>query len=135
MVQFAKLSGFSPIITTASKHNEEYLKSLGATHVIDRNSPLSSLPATVHEITDKPIMYAADAISTPETQNALYDVVAAGGSLLIDTQNAIDKAKIESGEKFVAQVYGDVQHPPEQPCGRALYAAITGLLERGEIKV
>ena len=54
MIQFAKLSGFSPIITTASKHNETYLKSLGATHVIDRSIPLSELPQAVKAITDKP---------------------------------------------------------------------------------
>ena len=77
----------------------------------------------------------ADAISTPETQNAMYDVVAPGGSLVIDTHNRIDKQKLESGEKFVAQVFGDVQRPPEQTCGLALYANITGLLEKGEIKV
>ncbi|EKM58614.1 uncharacterized protein PHACADRAFT_207426 [Phanerochaete carnosa HHB-10118-sp] len=134
MIQFAKLSGFSPIITTASKHNEEYLKSLGATHVIDRTISLSSLPAALRAITEKPIMYGADAISTAETQNAMYNVVAPGGNLLIDTHNQIGKDKLESGEKFVAQVFGDVQHPPEQACGLALYANITGLLERGEIK-
>ncbi|EKM48207.1 uncharacterized protein PHACADRAFT_77921, partial [Phanerochaete carnosa HHB-10118-sp] len=40
-IQFAKLSGFSLIITTGSLHNEAYLKSLGVTHVIDRTAPLS----------------------------------------------------------------------------------------------
>lgn len=134
MIQFAKLSGFSPIITTASKHNEEYLMSLGATHIVDRHTPLSDLPAAVRAITPTPIMYALDAISTAESQNAMFGLVAPGGSLLIDTHNRIDKAKLASGAKYVAQVYGDVQHPPERPCGLALYAHITGLLERGDVK-
>ncbi|HEV7737525.1 MAG TPA: hypothetical protein VGO47_09170, partial [Chlamydiales bacterium] len=37
-IQLAKLSGFSPIATTASTHHTDYLKSLGATHVIDRKA-------------------------------------------------------------------------------------------------
>ena len=36
-IQLAKLSGFSPIIVTASLHHAEHLEALGATHVIDRN--------------------------------------------------------------------------------------------------
>ena len=35
VIQLARLSGFSPIIVTASLSNEEYLKGLGATHVIN----------------------------------------------------------------------------------------------------
>jgi NADPH:quinone reductase-like Zn-dependent oxidoreductase len=37
-IQLAKLSGFSPIITTSSKKHTDFLKSLGATHVVDRAS-------------------------------------------------------------------------------------------------
>ena len=36
MIQFAKLSGFSPIITTASPRHTARLQALGATHVVDR---------------------------------------------------------------------------------------------------
>ncbi|EKM58621.1 uncharacterized protein PHACADRAFT_117701 [Phanerochaete carnosa HHB-10118-sp] len=135
LIQFAKISGFSPIITTASRHNEEYLKSLGATHIIDRTIPLSSLPSAVHAITEKPIVYGADAISTAETQNAMCDVVAPGGDLLIVTHKRIAKEKLEGGEKHIAWVFADVQYPSARPCGLALYANMTGLLERGEIKV
>ena len=38
-IQFARLSGFSTIIATASPQNTTLLKSLGATHVIDRKLP------------------------------------------------------------------------------------------------
>ncbi|TFK63901.1 NAD(P)-binding protein, partial [Pluteus cervinus] len=58
-LQFAKASGFSPIITTASLKHAEYLKSIGATHVINRNS---SLAAEITKITDKPVLFALDAI-------------------------------------------------------------------------
>ncbi|EPQ57732.1 GroES-like protein, partial [Gloeophyllum trabeum ATCC 11539] len=36
-VQVAKLSGFEPIIATASPHNESLVRSLGATHFVDRS--------------------------------------------------------------------------------------------------
>ena len=43
VIQLAKLSGFSPIITTSSLAHADYLKSLGATYVLDRNAPLTSI--------------------------------------------------------------------------------------------
>ena len=52
VIQLAKLSGFSPIITTASLKNTDFLKSLGATHVIDRNA---DLPSSVKAITSDSI--------------------------------------------------------------------------------
>ncbi|TFK63903.1 GroES-like protein, partial [Pluteus cervinus] len=82
-LQLAKASGFSPIITTASLKHTEFLKSLGATHVIDRKIPLSSLPAEVAKITDKPIHFALDPISSAETQQAAYDVVEDGGRVTV----------------------------------------------------
>ena len=45
------MSGFSPMITTASVKNAGYPRSLGAIHVIDRNMPLLSLQQIVKKIT------------------------------------------------------------------------------------
>ncbi|EKM58625.1 uncharacterized protein PHACADRAFT_193755, partial [Phanerochaete carnosa HHB-10118-sp] len=99
-IQFAKLSGFSLIITTGSLHNEAYLKSLGVTHVIDRTAPLSALPAAVKAITSKPVKIAYDAVSESETQNAAYDVLAPGGKLVIVLDRAVDKDKITSEKEI-----------------------------------
>ena len=75
-IQVAKLSGYSPIITTASARNAEYVKSLGATHVLDRNTvPISALGDAVKKITSEPITIAFDSISEAETQNAAYEVL------------------------------------------------------------
>ncbi|KAF8804120.1 hypothetical protein BYT27DRAFT_7243878 [Phlegmacium glaucopus] len=72
-IQLVKLSGFSPIITTASLKHAEFLKSLGATHVIDRNVSASSVATEVSSITkDAPIKYAVDSISLADTQQAAY---------------------------------------------------------------
>ncbi|KAM0429968.1 hypothetical protein ACHAPT_005972 [Fusarium lateritium] len=38
-IKLAKAAGFSPILTTASPHNHEALKQLGATHCFDYRSP------------------------------------------------------------------------------------------------
>ena len=48
-IQCAKLSGFNPIITTASLHNEPLLLSLGATRVVERSSETNAerTPAAV----------------------------------------------------------------------------------------
>ena len=70
-IQFAKLSGFSLIITTASLRNAEYLKSLGATHVIDRNAPAEALAASVAQIAGKPVKYAYDAVAE-RTQKLMH---------------------------------------------------------------
>jgi len=45
------MSGFSPIITTASSQHTAYLKSLGATYVFDRHADLSVLPNEIAKIT------------------------------------------------------------------------------------
>ena len=138
-IQLARMSGFSPIITTASKSNEARLKSLGATHVIDRTLPLSSLKAVIQQITDQPVKYGFGAIATPEIQNALcddalYDVIALGGQLVLVGQPAIDEKK-SAEDKYIARVFADVQMPAQIEVGRGLYAHITVMLESGDIRV
>ena len=55
-IQLAKLSGFSPIIVTASQRNADYCKKAGATHIIDyRETPYSQLSEAVAKITTEPI--------------------------------------------------------------------------------
>ena len=132
MLQFAKLSGFSPIITTASPSHESFLKARGATHVIDRSEPLSSLAATVRSITTEPVNVAYDAISYPDTQQAAYDILAPGGGLVVVLAPAIEKP--EDG-KFVVNVQGNVNGQAQRAVGKQLYANISRWLEKGDIKV
>ena len=134
VIQFARLSGFSPIITTASKQNEAFLRSIGATHVVDRNAPLSGLGAAVEAITVKPVKFAYDAVSSAETQNAAYDILAPGGKLGIVLDKAVDAAKLAAG-KEVGHIWANVNLPQHREIGKSLYAKLTGLLEAGEIKV
>ncbi|KAI0342588.1 medium-chain dehydrogenase/reductase like protein [Trametopsis cervina] len=129
-IQFAKLSGFSPIITTASKHNEAFVKSLGATHIVDRNEPL---PQTVQSITSEPIKIIYDAISLKDTQNDAYDILAPGGTLVLVEDLAIDESKLTKDKELVA-AYGTVYDPNQRALGVSLYKNLTAMLESGELK-
>ncbi|PSR72330.1 hypothetical protein PHLCEN_2v11778 [Hermanssonia centrifuga] len=134
VIQVAKLSGFSPIITTASAHNEAYLKSLGATHVLDRNAiPLSSLSSAVKEIIQEPIKLVYDAISDADTQNTSYAILAPGGKIVLVLPVAIDESK-RTEDKEIVNVFGNVHVPAQRAVGVSLYKNLTTLLEAGDIK-
>ncbi|GJE89862.1 zinc-binding alcohol dehydrogenase family protein [Phanerochaete sordida] len=132
-IQFAKLSGFGPIITTGSVHNSAFLKSLGATHVLDRNSPLSELSRSIAAITSAPLKVAYDAISSPETQNAAYAALAPGGQLVHVLFDKIDDS-IRTPDKYSTLAHGNSHAPEQREIARSLYANLTRLLEAGDIK-
>ncbi|KAF6755402.1 chaperonin 10-like protein [Ephemerocybe angulata] len=66
-IQLARLSGFSHIITSSSSKHELYLKSLGATHVLDRSISPSEIKTAVAALSVPPNDYAFDAIGAGET--------------------------------------------------------------------
>lgn len=134
VIQFAKLSGFSPIITTASKRNEEYLKSLGATHVFDRSTSVSDIITAIGQITSTPVMVVYDAISDADTQNLCYEVVASGGQVVIGLPPAIEESKLTPTKRIV-QVFGSAHVPEQKPVGISLYQKVTELVANGDIKV
>lgn len=135
VIQLAQLSGFSPIITTASSHNAAYLKSLGATHVIDRSAPLVS---SVQAITSEPISIVYDSISLEETQTPAYDILAPNGKLILVLESAIDQEKLTKGEKqgkTLVWVYGAVYDQTQREIGLGLYKHFTEAFESGDLKV
>ncbi|CAE6502429.1 unnamed protein product [Rhizoctonia solani] len=70
-LQLARIAGFSPIVTTASDQHVELLKSLGATHVFDRNVDVK----TIQSVFNTPVSLVFDAISTPATQDLAFDAL------------------------------------------------------------
>ncbi|KAF9002308.1 chaperonin 10-like protein [Cyathus striatus] len=130
-IQLAKLSGFSPIITTASLKHESFLKSLGATHLIDRFIPLSSLPGEVFRITSIPIKFVYDAISLKDTQQAGYDILAEGGKIDVVTASQITE-KDGSG-KIVYVIRSFVSAPQNVTLIKEMYKVVTSLSESGAI--
>jgi len=131
-IQLAKFSGFSPIITTASLKHTDYLKSLGATHVFDRNLPSNELVSEVNKITgNKPIQFVYDSVSVPATQQAGLDLLASGGRLALVLPPAV---KIPE-DKSISAVFGVITHPQNKELLETLYHdKISGWLEKGIIK-
>ena len=132
-IQLAKLSGFTPIIVTASPHHSEYLESLGATHIIDRKISGAALASEVNNITQNaPIKYVVDSISSADTQQIGYDLLASGGKLVIFLDAAVKK----SDDKDIIRVLATSAHPPNVELLGALYHDnLELLLKEGAIKV
>lgn len=133
-IQLANLSGFSPIITTASLHNRDLLLSLGATHVIDRKLPNVALIKRVRELVAVPLTYIFDTVSLKETQQAAYALLAPGGTLAVVNRPQVGGDDDGSGKK-VLMVVGTFHEPPYRVLGVKFSIALTMWLEEGKIKV
>ncbi|OSC97730.1 GroES-like protein [Trametes coccinea BRFM310] len=134
-IQLAKLSGFSPIITTASIKNTTLLESFGATHVLDRNLSAAALREAVVKITGGPVSIIYDAVALPGTQNAAYDLLAPGGKLLLSLPASLDEAKTKDAQGRVAlHVIGPIHLLQNVEFGKPLFAKLTDLLATGDIK-
>ena len=133
----AKLSGFSPIITSASPHNEALLKSLGATHVIDRSLSSGLMLAALHDITgDTPLEYVYDAISLKDTQALAYEALAPGGSLALVLPNELPPEQKNAGDgKRIVFSYGTVHAPFNRKVGVEVYSRLTEWLRTGVVVV
>lgn len=130
-IQLARLSGFSPIITTASSHNTELLSSLGATHVLDRKLSTTTLKDAIANITSTSIMLAFDAISLPDTQQTAHDIVATGGTIITVTKPQVEN---KHEDKVVQQVFGICNLPPNRELGKSFMPVLTQWLADGIIK-
>ncbi|KAI0763243.1 GroES-like protein [Irpex lacteus] len=135
-LQLLRLSGFSPIIATASKHNEAYVKAAGATHVIDYHDiPYADLPAAVKKITAEPVSVIYDAVGSPDTQKALWEILAPNGKIAVVVPPAFGKdGEVAEDGKLVAWVFGSANSPYNYEFGKKLWPALSKLLETGDIK-
>ncbi|KAF9562755.1 medium-chain dehydrogenase/reductase like protein [Agrocybe pediades] len=134
VLQFARLSGFSPIITTASLKNTAALKKLGATHVISRDLSTEEVLAEISKITPKPVEYTFDAVIYESTQQLAVGVVAHapnGGTAAIATYRI--NVKVPSDKVKVAKVFGGVT-PFNYELFKTLYHdTLHGWVEKGLI--
>ena len=132
-IQLAKLSGFSPIVTTASLHNSDLLKSLGANYVVDRSA--SDVPAEIRKAlgsSTAPLVY--DTISVQETQTQAWNLLAPGGSLILSQPSLLDITE-EGESRHLVGIIGNFHVPYNRSLGESLYAKLTSLLENESIKV
>ena len=96
VIQVAKISGFSPIITTASIKHATALKGLGADVVLSRDLSTNELKQEISKHTSKPIKLIYDAISLESTQRTAVDLLAPNGALvttLPDVIGELDQGK------------------------------------------
>lgn len=132
-IQFAKLSGFSPIVVTASPQHADHLKSLGATHVIDRHlDNSSSLNAIKKELPDGCTQLVFDTFSSTDTQNLAFELLGTGGKMLYTVPGANIQPK---DGKEVIFVKGTPFLPSNTELATALYRHLVQFLEDGSIKV
>lgn len=133
-IQLAKLSGFSPIITTASLHNAPLLEALGATTVIDRKSP-DLRNEILKAAKGSPIEFVYDAISEEDTESVGLDVLTPNGTLVIVlSPPKFDPTKY-ADKKVVDDIQANVHLPHLRALGVSLYKALPELLESGKVKV
>jgi NADPH:quinone reductase-like Zn-dependent oxidoreductase len=100
-IRFLHLSGFSTIITTASKTHESLVKKFGATHVIDRTLPIDDQVAEIKSIAPA-LQHAWDPIGSKETNALIARSFGSHGgqfvaSLQVD-QDALTEYKNVSGK-------------------------------------
>ncbi|KAF9562558.1 GroES-like protein [Agrocybe pediades] len=129
-IQLAKISGFSPIITTASSKHTEALIALGATHVFDRNWTADKVKAEIAKITTKPVEYVYDSISIESTQRLAHDILAPGGSAVFTLNPTFSPTE---GKKF-GMPFASLTIPQNLVLYEPLYHDhIYGWLEKGLI--
>lgn len=146
-IQYLKLSGLQ-VIATASPHNFDYLKSLGADKVFDYNSPTCA--ADIRKYTNGKLKHALDCISEGKSPQITVEAMSGEGGLytnllnlgqdkIAEFNNAVEARSTLAytilGEAFA---FGPAQFPakPEdEKFAKMFWAMARDLLEQGKIKV
>lgn len=109
-IQFARLSGFERIITSSSLSHLDYLKSLGATTVLDRST--CSAKDFKEAVDELEVAFVQDTISTKDTQTLGVEILQQlnGGNVIVVQSVQEDAVKLgqKEGERpvQVKQVVG-----------------------------
>ncbi|KAG7086371.1 hypothetical protein E1B28_002331 [Marasmius oreades] len=125
-----KVLGFSSVITYASAKQTEYLKSLGATHVIDRHQvAFTNLPSAVLEQTSQSrLKMVFDAFGGGEEVG--FSLLAEGGQVC--TVNPSIQERKEDGKRLFG-VLGIVHAPTHRVAGVKMIKNLERLVEEGVI--
>ncbi|KAH7884283.1 chaperonin 10-like protein [Phlebopus sp. FC_14] len=131
VIQLAKMSGFSPIITTAALKHANYLKSIGATHVVDRYLPFLALKQAVGRITSAPINVIYDTVSIRETQETAWRLLGPQGRLVLTSPSVIDRQPDDRRE--IVLTNGNPHTEDNWETGRQLWMNLGRWLETGDL--
>ncbi|KAE9395117.1 GroES-like protein [Gymnopus androsaceus JB14] len=128
-IQIFRLLGFSTIITYSSARHIDFLKSLGATLVIDRAEvSVDSLAEVVKKFANAPIESAFNAIGDDGSRAACFDSLAEGGKLADVNIQAKDK----DGKKAIT-IFGSAHAPQNKEFGSLLWKHLPRLVQEGKI--
>ena len=118
---------------TSSLKHADYLKSLGATHVLDRGTSEESLVSQIRDIAhNKPIELIYDTVGAI-TQTCVDLILAPGGGFILADPKVLEKGfTFQDGKKLLV-VLGVVHGFKE--LGASLFEKLEGLMDRGVIKV
>lgn len=88
------------------------------------------------KITAEPVSVIYDAVGSPDTQKALWEILAPNGKIAIVVPPAFGKdGEVAEDEKLIAWVFGSANSPYNYEFGKKLWPALSKLLETGDIKV
>ncbi|PIL36596.1 hypothetical protein GSI_00285 [Ganoderma sinense ZZ0214-1] len=134
-IQFAKLSGFSPIITTASLRHRDLLTTFGATHVLDRTLPSEKIIEEVKVIASGSVDLVYDAVSEESTVKLAGAVLRSGGQLVLVLASAEEPIKDIIQEKKIETVSAmGIMSGTNRGSLEGLWEKLPEFLEKGLIK-
>ncbi|KAJ6550016.1 chaperonin 10-like protein [Mycena capillaripes] len=135
-LQLARLSGFSTIITTASLKHESFLKSLGATHVIDRSLPDTDVIKAVAGLAPT-LSVVFDTVSTIETLSLGFEILKDSKQYSKGDKTLLQIVPIPVAASEGINVYmgwAASVLPQYKALSRELYPQLGGFLADGTIK-
>ncbi|KAF9063682.1 GroES-like protein [Rhodocollybia butyracea] len=129
-IQVFKHLGYSTIIAYASGRHTDFLKSIGATHVIDRGeTPIGKVAETVKKIATTPLKVAYNAIGDADSRTACFDSIVEGGQVA----DVNPEAKDVGNGKTVIAIMGNSHVPVNREFGRILWKNLPKLVQDGAI--
>ena len=136
-MQWAKLSGFSPIIAVASQHNANLAKAQGATHVIDRKLSQDQIVEQVKAIVGDLVDLSYETVVEDETIALSAAAVKPGGQLVAILPGKEPLIQQLSEPKNVQWIIARGLQSTEQNKGAllSLLLRLPELIDEGAIKV
>ncbi|KAJ3849058.1 GroES-like protein [Lentinula lateritia] len=133
VIQLFKLLGYSTIIAYASAHHTDYLKSIGATHVIERGEvPVGSLAEAAKKIANAPIEIAYNAVGDKDSRAACIDAIIEGGQVPDVNPEVVENEDSKNGKR-VFTIFASPHHPPHREFCRILWKTLPNLVQKGVI--
>ncbi|KAK1215687.1 hypothetical protein PQX77_021692 [Marasmius sp. AFHP31] len=127
----SKVLGFTTVIAYASATQTDHLKSLGATHVLDRHSvPVNDLSSAINEITHAPLKFVFDAHGGDEARQVGFSLLGEGGRVCCVNSRLAEKK--ENGKREFG-VLGIVHLPSHRAAGVEVMRKLEKWVEEGVI--